>query len=95
VDGARHQLFARPRFPFDQHGGRDGRDLLDLHQHFLDRGRFAEDAGALLQAPPLDEPPHGRRDFVRIRGLYEPCGESQLAPDLTGILVGRLDQAQR
>src|SRR5882724_1584146 len=95
VDRAGNQLLPRARLAFDQHRRRDRRHLLDLHQHFLDRRRFAEDAGALLQAPPLDEPPHRRRDFGRIGRLYQPIGEPQLAADLVGILIGRLDQAKR
>ncbi len=95
VNPPRHQLLAGPGLAFDQHGRRHGRHLLDLHQHFLDRRRFAEDTGALLQVPPLDEPPHRRGDFGRIGGLHEPRRQPQLPADLAGIFVRRLDQAER
>ena len=90
----RHELFPRAGLAFDQHGRRHGRHLFDLHQHFLDRRRFAEDAGAPLQAPALDEPPHGRRDFGRIGGFHEPIGEAELVGYGLRRLIGRLHQSE-
>ncbi len=94
VDSPGHELLAGPGFALDEHRRGDRGHLLDLDQHLLDRGRFAEDTGALLQATALDEPPHRGRDFAWIDGFLEPSGEAELAADLAGIGVGRLDQAE-
>ena len=94
MDRARHELLAGTRLALDQHRGRDGCDLLDFYEDFLDRGRLAEDARALLQPAPLDQPPHGRRHFRGIDRLHEPGGEPKLVADALGV-VRRLDQSQR
>ena len=95
MDGARDQLLPGSRLPLDQHGGRDGRHLLDLDEHFLDGGGFTDDAGALLKLAPLEQAAHGRDGFVGIDRLEEPCREPDTPRQARGIRLGRLHQAER
>jgi len=47
------------------------------------------------KVPPLDEPPHRRRDFARIGGLHEPRRQPQLRPIWPDPVVRRLDPGER
>ena len=95
MERARHQLLARARFPLHQDRGAHGCHLLDFDEHFLDGGRLADDAGALLQLAALDQAPHRRGHFRRVGRLGEIAGQAEPAGESLGVGLGVLHQAER
>ena len=88
------QLLAGAALALDQHGARDRRHLLDLDQHLLDRRALADDAGALLELPALDQPPGGGHGVVGRHRLHHGLGDAQPADPLGALGVGGLEQGE-
>jgi hypothetical protein len=93
VDRQRHQLLPGAALPFDDHGARDRRDLLDLEQHFPDRFRLSDQARRLGETLAVENPPHRQIQFVRRHGLRVYVGESDGAETLSQLRILDVGQA--
>ena len=94
VDRLGDQLLAGAALALDQHRARHRRHLLDLDQHLLDRRALADDAGALLEPAPLDQPPRGLHHLLGPGRLHHRLGDAEPADPLRPLGVGGLEQGE-
>ncbi len=94
VDRPGHQLLAGAALALDQDGAAHRGHLLDLDQHFLDRGAFADDPGALLEAPALEQAAGGLQHLVRPGRLHHRLGDAEADDALGALGVGGLEQGE-
>ncbi len=95
MERASHELLAGTRLALDQHGRAHGRDLLDLHEHFLDGRGLPNDPGTLLKVAAFYDPSYGRGHLGRVCGLTHPGGEPEAPREPGRVRLRGFDQTQR
>ena len=94
MDPLGDEFLAGARFTLNQHGAVHRRHLLDLDEHFLNRGALTEDPGASLQVAPLSKATHGGNEVVGPHRLDEHLGGPEPDGALGAFGIGRLEECQ-